>query len=96
MDNYKVGRNELISSIYFVIFKYPTKILNKINIDNFEQNFLNVKKNINLILNFMKSDKKNNSEDINLILLKDIGKPIININFKIEKIRKFFKNELLN
>ena len=44
----------------------------------------------------MKSDKKNNSEDINLILLKDIGKPIININFKIEKIRNFLKNELLN
>jgi len=30
---------------------YPTKILNKINIDNFKQNFLNVKKNINLISN---------------------------------------------
>ena len=44
----------------------------------------------------MKSDKKNNSADINLILLKDIGKPIKNINFKIEKIRKFFENELLN
>ena len=69
--------------------------INHLNLPNNLNKFFS-KKNINLILNFMKSDKKNNSADINLILLKDIGKPIININFKIEKIRKFFKNELLN
>ena len=44
----------------------------------------------------MKSDKKNNSININLILLKDIGKPVINLNFKINKIQIFLKNELIN
>ena len=44
----------------------------------------------------MKSDKKNNSANINLILLKDIGKPIIKTNFNIKKIRKFLKGELNN
>ena len=44
----------------------------------------------------MKSDKKNNSNKINLILLKDIGKPIYNLNFKIEKIKNFFYKELFN
>ena len=44
----------------------------------------------------MKSDKKNNSKNINLILLKDIGNPIINLNFEINKVRSFFKKELIN
>ena len=44
----------------------------------------------------MKSDKKNNSININLILLKDIGKPVINLNFKINKIQNFLKKELIN
>ena len=44
----------------------------------------------------MKSDKKNNSSNINLILLKDIGKPVMNANFKIYKIKNFLKKELFN
>ena len=44
----------------------------------------------------MKSDKKNSLVNINLILLKDIGKPIINLNFKINKIQSFLKKELIN
>ena len=82
----------------FLKIKKYNKILSHINHLNLPNNlnkFFN-KKNINLILNFMKSDKKNNSTNINLILLKDLGKPIINKNFKIEKIRKFFEKELLN
>ena len=49
-----------------------------------------IKKKLNRILNFMSSDKKNISNEINLILLRDIGKPVINKNFKLEKIRQFF------
>ena len=33
---------------------------------------------------------------INLILLKDIGKPIINLNFNEKKIYSFLKKELIN
>ena len=44
----------------------------------------------------MKSDKKNKNKNINLILLKDIGKPIINLNFNEKKIYSFLKKELIN
>jgi len=44
----------------------------------------------------MESDKKNISKKINLILLKDIGKPKINLNFKIKKIKSFFIKQLIN
>ena len=82
---------------FLKITKY-NKIVSHINHLNLPHNLNKFfsKKNINLILNFMKSDKKNNSTNINLVLLKDLGKPIINKNFKIEKIRKFFEKELLN
>ena len=82
----------------FLKIKKYNKIISHINHLNLSLNLNKFfsKKNINLILNIMKSDKKNNSTNINLVLLKDLGKPIINKNFKIEKIRKFFEKELLN
>ena len=44
----------------------------------------------------MKNDKKNRSSKINLILLKRIGKPIVNYNFNSNTIISFFKRELSN
>ena len=44
----------------------------------------------------MKLDKKNNSQKINLILLKKIGKVEINLNFKIDKIYSFLNQILVN
>ena len=44
----------------------------------------------------MINDKKNNSDKINLILLKDIGKPIINRKFTVAEIKTFFQNNLIN
>ena len=67
--------------------------INHLNLSKNLKKFFS-KKNIDSILNFMKSDKKNNSNNINLILLKNIGKPVINSNIKISKIRSFFKKEL--
>ncbi len=43
----------------------------------------------------MKSDKKNNSKDINLILLKKISKPVLNNTYSQLKIKKFI-NSLIN
>ena len=43
----------------------------------------------------MKMDKKNKTSKINLILIKEIGKPIINNNFRIKKIETFLKKELI-
>ena len=44
----------------------------------------------------MKKDKKNNTKKINLILLKKIGQPILNLYFENKKIHSFLKGELIN
>ena len=44
----------------------------------------------------MSKDKKNNSENINLVLLKKIGKPIFNKSYSKKKISIFLKKFLIN
>ena len=51
-------------------------------------------KDLNKILLFMSKDKKNNSNKINLVLLKKIGLPIINKEYSKKKLSSFLKNEL--
>ncbi len=51
-------------------------------------------KDINKIIFFMKKDKKNYSNDINLILLKKIGNTKINNHYSEDKLKNFFKKEL--
>ena len=53
------------------------------------------KKDINTIIKYMKSDKKNSSSKINLILIKKIGKVIIESRFNDLKIKKFISKELI-
>ena len=73
-------------------FELINNHINKINIiSKLEKLFK--KKDINKILNFMKVDKKNNSEKINLILIKDIGKIITNFQISSERLKKYlYKN----
>ena len=52
------------------------------------------KKDLNKILFFMAKDKKNNSQKINLVLLKKIGSPLINNEYSKEKLKNFFNNYL--
>ena len=52
-------------------------------------------KNLNKILSFIKKDKKNNSNKINLVLLKKIGAPIYKLQFDEKKINNFLKKELM-
>ena len=54
------------------------------------------RKHINKIIKYMKSDKKNNSSKINLILLKQIGKVILGSRFNESIIKKFLVKELIN
>ena len=42
----------------------------------------------------MKKDKKNNTNRINLVLLKKIGSPIYKLHFDEKKINLFLKKEL--
>ena len=53
------------------------------------------KNSINKIINFMVKDKKNNNEDINLVLLKKIAKPVLNNRYSKQKVKKFL-NLLIN
>ena len=49
---------------------------------------------LNKILSFMKKDKKNNTQKINLVLLKNIGLPLHKLQFNEKKIYSFLKKEL--
>ena len=51
---------------------------------------------LNKILSFMLKDKKNNSNKINLVLLKKIGYPIINKEYNKNTLNLFLKSELIN
>ena len=53
-------------------------------------------KDLKKIISYMINDKKNKSDKINLILLKEIGIPIIDKTFNKKNLEFFLKNELLN
>ena len=75
---------ELIKN-HLIQFKLPIKLRKKISPNK-----------VNRIISFMKKDKKNNTKKINLVLLKKIGQPILNLNFENKKIHSFLKRELIN
>tara|TARA_B100001996_G_C18427478_1_gene503187 strand:+ start:154 stop:438 length:285 start_codon:yes stop_codon:yes gene_type:complete len=79
----KNERNSIINHIYNCNLPYN---LNK---------FFKVK-DLNKILSFMLKDKKNNSNKINLVLLKKIGSPLINKEFSKKRVGLFLKKELSN
>ena len=54
------------------------------------------KKHVSKIIKYMKSDKKNNSSKINLILIKKIGKIMSGSRFSESIIKKFLVKELIN
>ena len=74
-------------------FNFINNHINKIGLMHKFNKLFKIK-DLNKIIMFMKSDKKNNSKKINLILIKDFGK--IKTDFQIEafKIRSFLKKEL--
>ena len=71
------------------------KILNHINYLKFSSHlkYYFKKKNINKIIKYMKSDKKNSSSKINLILIRKIGKVILGSTFNELVIKKFLIKE---
>ena len=101
------GEAVLLGMYIALSFSNKNKILKNneysLIVNHFEKSSLpsNIKKNfskkdINKILSFMQKDKKNISKKINLILLKNIGSPIINNDYKINYIKSFLKKELNN
>ena len=76
---------------YESIIKHFTKSNLPFNLKNFFS-----LKDLNKIISFMTIDKKNNSNMINLILLKRIGLPLINKQFSKSSLKFFLKKELIN
>ena len=70
---------------HFIKYKLPNKINNYF-----------LKKDLKRLIYFMKKDKKNTSNLINLILIKKIGIIKLNLNFNEKILNKFFKEELNN
>ena len=87
--NFSLNNNFLNQKDYNLIAKHIINSKLPYNIKNYFK-----KNDLKKILSFMLKDKKNNSEQINLILLKSIGRPIINNKFKLNKLKLFLKNEL--
>ena len=75
---------------YNKIISHANKLKVPINLNKY---FL--KKDVKQILKYMKSDKKNNSSKINLVLIKKIGAIILELRFNENKIKKFLKKELI-
>jgi 3-dehydroquinate synthase len=68
--------------------------LKKLNLPKIINKFFSIK-DLNKILSFMKKDKKNNTNKINLVLIKKIGSPIYKLQFKEERINSFLRKELI-
>ena len=75
-------------------FKLIENHLNKLNLLGNINKFFSIK-DLNKILSFMKKDKKNNTNRINLVLLKKIGSPIHKLQFDKKKISLFLRKELV-
>jgi len=75
-------------------FRIIENHLEKLDLPRNINNFFS-KKNLNKILSFMKKDKKNNTNQINLVLLRSIGAPLYKLQFNEKKIHTFLKKELI-
>ena len=81
-----INKNEMkLISNHLFYAKLPNKIVKFFSIKELEK-----------ILSFMIKDKKNSNNKINLILLKRIGKTILNRNYTQKYISAFLKKELNN
>ena len=76
-------------------YKFIKNHINKIPLNKSFKSLFK-KKDINKIISFMKSDKKNSSKKINLILFKNFGK--IKTDFQITEVslKKFLYSQLSN
>ncbi|KRO60770.1 MAG: 3-dehydroquinate synthase [Pelagibacteraceae bacterium BACL5 MAG-121128-bin54] len=73
------------------IFAHLKKAKLPINLDKYFS-----LKDLKRILSFMTKDKKNNSDKINLVLLKKIGQPIYKNQYSKNDLASFLKRELIN
>ena len=82
----------------FISYKEYKSGINHLNNSHFPISIKNYFKNkrINQIVSFMMRDKKNNSKNIKLMLIRRIGGPIIEKEFSDDTVKHFLKKRLLN
>tara|TARA_B100001027_G_C16251527_1_gene324671 strand:- start:212 stop:1321 length:1110 start_codon:yes stop_codon:yes gene_type:complete len=110
-SGYKKGLNHgegvILGIKTSIKFSLKEKLITKKNYDliynhiknlGFSRNLSKIftKKDIAKLISYMRNDKKNNSDKINLILLKNIGRTVINNLYSSNKLKKFFYKELIN
>ena len=88
---FSLNNNNLLKNDLIKILNHIQKLELPYNLKKYFK-----KKDINSILKFMRADKKNTSSKINLILIKGIGKTLLNYSFSQDRLKKFFKEELVN
>ena len=89
--SFSLKNNLLNKNDYNSILNHITKS----NLPSEIKKFFKIK-DLNKILSFMLKDKKNITDKINLVLLKRIGSPVINKEYKKNNLYVFLKNELRN
>ena len=90
-SKFSLIKNYLGKRDFIKIIKHIEKINKNLRLNKFFKI-----KDIKKIVSIMKNDKKNNSDKISLVLLKNLGKPIINQQFYGKEIESFLKKELNN
>jgi len=86
---FSLKKNILKKNDYKLIRNHTQKVSNKLTLNKFF-----TKNNVDKIVKYMISDKKNINEKINLVLLKKIGSPTYKNFYNISDIKKFTKNQL--
>ena len=89
--NFSFKINLLTKKQYNSIIKHFSNTKLQINLNKFFK-----KKDLKRIISFMSKDKKNNSDNINLVLLKKIGTTVINREYTKKNLSLFLKKELSN
>ena len=89
--NFSLKKNLLNKKDYFLIINH----IRKSNLPSKIKKFFKIV-DTNRIISFMLKDKKNNSDKINLVLLKKIGTPLLNKKYSKKTLNLFLKNELNN
>ena len=92
VENYQKTKPDAIN---YKEFDSAIKHLNNYHFPVSIKNYFTIKK-INQIISFMMRDKKNNSKNIKLMLIKRIGGPIIEKEISDVTVKLFLKKRLIN
>ena len=88
-SEFSFNKKKLSSKEFMLINQHINNLDNSLRVNKFFKN-----KDLNKIMKFMKSDKKNINKKINLILLNKISKATINNYYSSKEIKNFIKNQI--